>query len=69
VRLLLSVFCLLLGSASASLIEALEAEQSERVEQYRAFIAEIASGVSASITPPHDLPAIVREVIETRIKP
>ncbi len=63
-RVLFGIFCLAFGLPSVGLAEEREATRQEKIERYRAVIAEIAAGDPLMAKPAHDLPAAVREIIE-----
>lgn len=67
-RVLFGLFCLFSCLRSEGITEELETARLERIERFRAVLAEIAPNDSPAAAPPHDLPDAVREVIETMTK-
>lgn len=65
-RALLTLFCLFCASPAEAVTEGIDRGQEPKVETYRALLSEFAASDAASEElGPSDLPAALREMIDT----
>ena len=65
-RALLALLCLFSGSPDDAVAESIDTVQEPKVDRYRAFLSELASsGAASESKAPIDLPAGLKEAIET----
>jgi hypothetical protein len=65
-RAILALLCLFSGSPDDAAAESIDTAQDPKIERYRAFLSELASsGTASETTALIDLPAGLKEAIET----
>jgi hypothetical protein len=65
-RAILALLCLFSGSLDDAAAESIDTGQDPKIERYRALLSELAcSGTASESTAPIDLPAGLKEAIET----